>query len=308
MSKIEKTPISKKQLAQILSKATSSVEELLKSEHEALNKADPGEEATGEGSPEGSSVAPPADASSAPAPEAVPGGPPADAAPGDDGSPEETPEYLKSQYDQLPIESKKMHFIALKASIESDPAMAAGDPGADTSTAPQPDAAAPVSPEQSAPPMGKKEFSVDADANGGAVSGGKMAKSELNVSSVILERLEKAEKALLDMEDMKKALAAKDQELATVLESAGKAAAGMNRLLERQQVMRKSLTTIAVSMKPGESNEPDFSNMAKSEIVEKLKTVTSDPSRTLSKSDREAINEYVINRNVAPTKIAKFLK
>lgn len=330
--------LNKSELNKLLAQVTDDVQELLKheaDEGESLSKADEGEEAPAEKKPEGSSSEPTGEEASA-APPAGPeasadAGPPPGPEAGMEGAPPEgegsptgdpaadagaTPEALQAEYAQLPPEELKMHFLACKAALM---AVMSGQPGADGAAGgppPGPEASAdagaapmggppgapPAGPEASAPvppapQFGKKEFKSEG-------SGGQMSKSEKEFS----ERLSKAEEAMAEVVELKKALASKDQTIAALEENVGKVAAGFEKLLTRQQVMRKSLTGISYVTKPGaEVANPtaDFSHMSKSEVVRKLNEVTASPN--LSSADRNLITRYTVGTDVPVSTVAKFL-
>lgn len=322
--------LNKSELNKLLSQVTDDVQEMLKhetDEGEALSKADEGEEAPAEKTPEGSSSETP-EAPPAPSDAGPPAGPEASASPegspegSPDGAPEgspdggdpaadggATPEALQAEYAQLPPEELKMHFLACKAALM---ASMSGQPGADdgsagappagpeASAAPMgppagPEASAPVPP---APQFGKKEFKAEG-------SGGQMSKSEKDFS----ERLSKAEKAIAEVDELKKSIASKDVLIAGLEENIGKVAEGFKTLLTRQQVMRKSLTGISYANKPGvdaPAAGADFSTMSKSEVVQKLNEVTASPN--LSSADRSLITRFVVGENVPVSTVAKFLQ
>lgn len=315
--------LSKAQLDRVLAQVTDDVAELLKSEADEgvkLSKADEGEETPAEKKPEGSSTeppapeaspeasadAPPAGDESAPAPEASAEGSPEGDPAADAGL---TPEALQAEYAKLPPEELKMHFLAAKAALMA--VMGSDDgqapPEASAPPAAPPAAAGPegsaVAPEASTPPMGKKELKMG-DGSGGKITPGKMAKSEdVVIPAEILERLTKAEAALSQVEDLKKSLADKDAQISQFEEKMGQVAAGFQKLMNRP--MRKSVTGISYIQKPGSESGADVSRLSKTEVVQKLTEVTA--SSTLTKSDRDLINSYVVG-NVPVDAVAKFLK
>ena len=318
--------LSKAQLNKVLDQVTSDVAELLKSEEEAieaLSKADPGEETPAEETPSGSS-AEGSDEASASAPEggapstgddtaggdAPPPGPDAsmdgggDPAAGGDpaGGGDMSPEALQAEYAKLPPEELKMHFLACKAALMAVMG-GAGDgaaPGGPEASAPP----APPAPEASAPPappMGKKEFGGDGS---GKMKAGKMAKSEDILS--LEQRLAKMEaRSSAEVEEMKKALASKDETIANLEKKMVEVVSGFKKIIDKTAV-RKSVSGVTYAAKAGAPapGTVDLSTLKKSDVVKKLNEVTASP--TLSKSDRDLINSYVTG-NVGIEAVAKFL-
>ena len=132
-----------------------------------------------------------------------------------------------------------------------------------------------------------------------------MSESEKDFS----DRLTKAERAISEVAELKKSIAAKDVLIAGLEENIGKVAEGFKTLITRQQVMRKSLTGITFVDKPGSvaptAGAADFSSMSKSEVVQKLSEVTASPN--LSSQDRSLINRFMVGNSPVST-VAKFLQ
>jgi hypothetical protein len=312
--------LSKAELNRLLAEVTEDVAALLKheaTESKSLSKADPGTEAPGEETPEGSSTspkeesAPPfaasADPAGAPAgaagpetsaaPEAAPAG--ADGA-GDPAEQKATPEQLQAEYQQLPPEELMAHIQASLAAAQALGLPVPGAGGAPEASAP---AAAPApAPAAPGPEMGKGEF----DDKSGEVKAGSMGKSEKD----ILSRLTKAEAALGEIENLRKAVSERDAKIASMetsmSESIGKIANGVKKIVLGQQAMRKSVAGVGYMAKPGTEIDADLSSLTKSEVVSRLGRVTSKPD--LSLEDRKIINEFVIGSNPDVRVVAKFLK
>lgn len=316
--------LSKAQLSKLLDEVTSDVAELLKSEPDAegsaLSKADPGEETPAEETPAGSSAEGSDDEASASAPEggapttgddsaggdAPPAGPEASAAPTDGGDPaaggDASPEALQAEYAKLPPEELKMHFLACKAALMAVMGGGAGDgappAGPEASAPPAPPAPAASAPP--APPMGKKEFGGDGS---GKVKAGKMAKSEDFMA--LEQRLAKMEEKGAEVEDLKKAVAAKDETIANLEKKMVEVVTGFKKIIDKTAV-RKSISGVTYAAKAGAPapGTVDLSALRKSDVVKKLTEVTASP--TLSKADRDLINSYVAG-SVGVEAVAKFL-
>lgn len=320
--------LSKAQLSKVLESVTDDLAAIIKheeTEDTALSKADPGEEAPGEKTPEGSSSeespeggdegAPPApeasaegegggepdgDEGGAPAPEAAPE---ASADPAADTSPM-SPEALEAEYAQLSPEEMKMHLLALQSAFMKVAGGGAG-PDASAPAAPGPEASAPpAAPAPAGPPpaMGKGE--LKSAGNGGKVSAGKMSKSEDGDVLVKMEQLSSK------VEELSKALSEKDATIAKMEESFGSLAEGFKNIILKQGAMRKSVTGVSFVGKPGDTapaaGSVDISTMSKAEINEKLNAVIRSSATKLSKSDRETIQKFVAGNGTAES-VAKFI-
>jgi uncharacterized coiled-coil protein SlyX len=292
--------LNKTQMDQLLAQVTDDIAELLKSED--LSKADPGEQAPAEETPEGSSAEPQApgpEASASPeddgqippgSPEGPEASPEGQDAPQDPSTEQQvTPEVLQAEYAKLDVEELKMHFLAAKAALAQ--ALGGQDPEQGQAPAPGPEASAPApgpeasaGPPQGDPMMGKKEF-------GGEGNGGKISKAES------IER---------DLKELKKSLTDKDLTIATMEEQLGKLVEGFQKILT--QPMRKAVTSVQSMQfvgKPGSETNP-IQGLSKAEIIQKLNEATR--SDTLTKSDRDLINKFVVSGNVPVEAVAKFCK
>ncbi len=150
--------------------------------------------------------------------------------------------------------------------------------------------------------MGKGEF----DDKSGTRSAGSLGKSE-NYSS-LEARLVKAEAATAELESLRKSLAEKDAQIASQNENINRIAAGVQKIITKQTSMRKSISGISdigYIAKPGTSSSTaDLSGLSKSEITARLNVATA--RKDLTKSDREAINRFVVGSEPIET-VAKFL-
>lgn len=313
-----------------LSKADPGAETAGEEKPEGSSAEPPKEEPSASPSPEasGDGSAPPAAEGTPPAPEGEGSAPSGDPAADQQGG----PEALEAEYAQLPPEELKAHFLACKSALMKvlaggagpEGSAPAGAPGAEGSAPAAPPAAppagAPPAPEGSAPPappagpspegeppMGKKEIKMSGNGSGGKISAGKMAKSEdVTVSSDVLARLEKAEKALEQVEGLKKTIAEKDAVIASFEEKVGQVAGGIAKLIERP--IRKSVASVTYAAKPG--SEPaskstiDPSSLSKSEVTQKLRAATA--SESLSKKDRDLVSGFMLG-TVTIDKVAHLL-
>lgn len=329
-------PLSKAEMTIVLDKMVNDFESAFGQEQGArLVKATPGQEVPAEKNPENSSSAPGGDENaSAPPPaegsestgaspaDASAGGPPAGADPAaaggdpaagaDQGQPP-TPEQIKAEFDQMPVEEVKIYLLGAKASLmermggagapdgaSPEASASAGGPPAGAPPAAGPPAAA-GSPGSPPPEMGKGEF----DDKSGKVKAGSMSKAEVEFG----ERLSKAEAAIAENASLRKALSDKDAEIAAKdAEMAGavqKLAAGFQKILSGNAgPMRKSVAGISDLRVTGKAGEPvtaaplakaDVSGMTRAEAVRKLNALTSDSEKLgkLAKSDRDRINGFV---------------
>lgn len=347
--------LSKSEMNRLLAEVTEDVAALLKSEAQetaALNKADPGMQAPGETTPEGSSSAPQPEESSSssssssspsgegsfshsadPAATAMDGGTPAagpgpegtvapDAAPaaqpgadpaGDAGV---SPEALEGEYMKLPPEELKMHLMAASSAYDK---LTGGGAGQAPPAAPGPEGS--MSPSAPPPEMGKGEYSEashsesssssmgkgEFDDKSGQKKAGSLGKSE--EIKAIETRLAKAEEAHLQVENLTKALADKDAQIGALEANINRIAAGVQKIVTRQTSMRKSVSGISelgFIAKPGtpQPGQVDASSLTKSEITARLNQATA--RKDLTKSDRDAINRYVVGSEPVES-IAKFL-
>lgn len=284
--------IKKSELQDILSTVENEIADLLKSQSGKLRKAgEPGEASAGgaddgAGGPDSSATAPapsaPGDASAG-APEGAPAeGAPAEGAPAEgapaEGAPGEgqpaDPAALEAEYEKLPPEELKAHYLACKAALmkvmggqeQGAEGGAPGAPPAPEGAAPEgaapegagapPPGAAPAGPEGSAPPPQMKSQMPANKANGG------MVKSETDTLKEQVTLLTKA--------------------LTMFVEAPS----------------RKAATSIPSGMVA--SGTP----MTKSEITAKLTAVTADPK--LSKANRDLVDGYY-NRSVSVESIKHLL-
>ena len=264
-------------------------------EKSPMAKASPGEEAPGETTPAGSST-------EGSAPEASPEGSPSEGPEGSAGdaaseasAPEGSeqtqnpatdesagPEALTAEYAKLPIEELKMHVMAAHQALMQaiggdgggqDPSM--GQPDGAPAGGPAPEATPPAGPPPEAtpeqPPMGKKEFKANES------NGGKIMKSQIEL------RLETLEKSLAD----------KDATIADLETKFGKAAEGLQKLIEKSNnvALRKSISGISFDKKPGEVGKEEVV-LSKSEAIAKCNALST--KSDLKKSDRDAIMAFVI--------------
>ena len=314
----------KKELAKLIDLVTDDLSNLMKAE--SLSKADPGVEATGEKTPEGSSADTPEESASPGDSDGKETSAPSEEAPPSDGAPESAPpqgeapvegapqddqtdpaadangtaEALAAEYSKLPPEELKIHFLACKEALmqslggdgqgdQVPPGQPEGQPQAPAPEAPQPNtSSAPM-----APGMGKSEFD--------SPDGEKVAvkKSEVDMAAVFAE-----------IETLKKGLKEKDEQILKMETSFGEAATGLKKLFERGNGLRKSIASTGFTPKPG--SEPanpdkiDVSQLSRPEALSRLKEVTA-TSTSLTKSDRDQINAYVFG-NCSIEKVEKFLK
>ncbi len=300
------------QLNQLIDEVATGVESLMKAEAEAeaqkLSKADPGEEATGEKKPEGSSAEPAPEASASPEASGPPAGdegsapppggdegsaPPPDAASGDPAADAmATPEALEAEYAKLPDQELQMHFVALRSALMKRQTVQPDAGAPDAGAGPPPEASGspagappPPPPEASGPPaMGKGEIKLG-DGSGGKMTAGKMSKSEVEAQA----RLVKAE---ADQKALAKTVADQAATIQALEANIGNIAAAVKNRLERP--IRKSATGVSFVTKPGTTADAStkFESLSKSEIVKKLNEVTS--SASLSKKDRDLVNSYCV--------------
>jgi hypothetical protein len=318
----------KKELAKMIDLVTDDLSKLM--DAESLSKADPGAEATGEKTPEGSSTDTPEESASPEAPGGKETAPPSEEAPPADGAPESAPpqgeappaegapqddqtdpaadangtaEALAAEYSKLPPEELKIHFLACKEALmqslggdgQGDQVPPEGQPqGQPDQGPPPPEAPAPdTSSAPMAPGMGKSEFD--------SPDGEKVAvkKSETDMASVFAE-----------LETLKKGLKEKDKQILAMETSFGEAAVSLKKLFERGNGLRKSIASTAFTPKPGsEAANPDkidVSQISRTEALSRLKEVTA-TSTSLTKSDRDQISKYVFG-NCSIDKVEEFLK
>lgn len=233
------------------------------------------DEASGEGSKEESKETPESSpdegpegskddvAPEAPAPEATP-----DEQTQNPATEEASPEALVAEYSKLPVEELKMHVMASHAALmQAIGSKAPEAPGADEGSQPAPEAPAP----EATPPAPEKSAEAPKDKPD---FGKSMKKSETE------SRLEALEKALSDKDSHIKELELKFSE----------AAAGLTKLVS--QGMRKSISGVSFSAKPGVDAAETEIKLSKSEAVAKCNELTA--SISLKKSDRDLINKFVI--------------
>jgi|WetSurMetagenome_2_1015567.scaffolds.fasta_scaffold212431_2 hypothetical protein len=312
--------ISTDDLNKLLEQVAGDVETILAKANEdevSLVKASPGQEAPGEETPAGSSSEgsePEGSPEGSPESAEPPGGEAGEAqgeqAPPQAGSPEGSdeqtqnpatdesggPEALVAEYAKLPIEELKMHVMAAHEALmqaigtgdgseQDQPGMA--PEGAAPEGTPPPGAAPEGTPEGAQePPMGKKEIKASPG------SGGEIKKSEVD------SRIEKLEKALT----------AKNEEFKTLEAKFDQAATGLQKFVERATGvgLRKSIagiSEIGYQGKPG-TESTETVTLSKSEAIAQLNDLT---RSDIKKSDREAINKYVIGAAPIST-VAHLLK
>lgn len=341
--------LSKSEMNKLLAQVTEDVAELLKSEAEevsALTKADPGTQAPGETTPEGSSSAPqtPDEESSSssssgggegsfsgsadPAAAAMDGGTPAagpgaegtvapDGAPAAGGDPAAdaaaSPEMLEGEYAKLPPEELEMHIMAAMSAKMKMSAMAQ-QPAPDAGSMPPagPDAgsasAAPL------PPPGP-EASASApppmgkgefDDKSGTKSAGSLGKSEDFKS--LEARLVKAEAATQEVEALRKSLAEKDAELVRQNDNINRIAAGVQKIITKQTSMRKSIAGISdIAFVAKPGTTPAAADVSGLSKSEITARLNAATARKdLTKADRDAINKFVVGSESIET-VAKFL-
>jgi hypothetical protein len=230
-----------------------------------------------------------------------------------------TPEALEGEYMKLPPEELKMHLMAASSAYDK---LTGGGAGSPPPAAPGPEASMSPSASAPAPEMGKGEYSESSpsasesssmgkgefDDKSGQKKAGSLGKSE--EIKAIETRLAKAEEAHKEVETLQKALSEKDNQIKALEENINRIAAGVQKIVTRQTSMRKSvsgISEVAFIAKPGTTptaGTVDPSNLTKSEITERLNAATS--RKDLTKSDRDAINNYVLGRAPVDT-VVKFL-
>ena len=310
--------LNSQELNKLLDQVSDDVAAVLAKAEEAektdLKKANPGEETPGEETPSGSSAEGSAPQASPKAPEAGSPTETPEESPGEAETPapastdEQTqnpateessgPEALVAEYAKLPIEELKMHVMAAHAALMQ--AISSPEGGSPQGASPEgtaPEAAPGVAPEGSQPegqepPMGKKEMK-SSDGNGGKIV--KSEKTDLEI------RLETLEKSLKEKEDTINTLETKFTE----------ATDGLKKFVEKSdnQALRKSISGISFDKKPGSEEGKSNVTLSKSEAVQKLNALTSDPDRMgkLAKSERESISQYILG-NAPQTVISHLLK
>jgi len=296
-----KEGLSKNQFDSLIEEIKGEIDTLLKTEEEKLAKTAPGQESPSEdddnadvsatapaapSGPAGDTSGLPGDdgaeASAPPAPEATaPAEGTPDASAGDPGMDTGMDHgALVAEYAKLPPEELKMHMLAAKEALMNVMGGDVGseEPAAPAAPAPMAPPAAPPGPEASmsasAPPTLKGEMKADAKANGGPVPG--MSKSEKDEA----------------MEALQKTVSDQAEALTTLVKTVE---------LVLGQPQRKAVTSVGFVPKTEDAPKP----LSKSEVTEKLVTITKSPK--LSKSDRELINEYCLG-NLGVEKIEHLLK
>ena len=322
----------KKELAKMIDLVTADLNNIL--ETESLAKADPGAEATGEKTPEGSSTDTPEESASpgdsdgketsAPSEEAPPSdgapesAPPQGEAPPAEGAPQDdqtdpaadangTAEALAAEYSKLPPEELKIHFLACKEALmqslggdgQGDQVPPGQPEGQPQEPQGQPDQTPPPeapAPDTSSAPMSPGMGKSEFDSPDGEKVAVK--KSEVDMASVFAE-----------IETLKKGLKDKDEQILKMETSFGEAAVGLKKLLERGNGLRKSIASTGFTPKPGSEpanpNQIDVSQISRTEALSRLKEVTA-TNTSLTKSDRDQINAFVFG-NCSIEKVGKFL-
>jgi hypothetical protein len=269
----------------------------------ALAKADPGQETSAEPTPEGSSTSPPPDQSS-PAPDAGSdpgaGGPPSPDAPADA---QPSPEQLMQEIEAMPPEDFEMWSQAFDAVKAKRDASAGPGPGADAGGGAPPLSDTPPPPMDASaglPPEATKA-EMKNPANGG------MSKSE-------------GDAIRKGFEDLKRILAARDNEIATLTtkvetmskteERFGEAARAMAEHVEKVGLRRKAVTGATVAGKPGEAvakseGKADISKLTRPEIKARLGAKLR--TGALKKSDRDAVVAFDRNPSADPSTVAHLL-
>jgi hypothetical protein len=310
----------KENINKLLEQVVEDVASILAKSEQPLTKADPGKETTGESTPSGSSSEGSTDPSASPAPtptasaagDADDAKPTPDASASPDASAQDPaadqsadPAALKAEYAKMPVDEMKLHFVALHAALME--AMAStGDQSAAAPQAPQATAPEATPGEGSSAGPGeqsvvKKEIKAS-EGSGGQMTTG-MKKTEISFE----DRLVSLEKSLKEKDEL---IADKEKSFAELENKFNEAAASMNKFLQKHTGigLRKSIagvSEVAFENKPGTEIKGELVELKKSEAIAKLNEVT---RRTdLKKSDREAINQYVLGAAPQST-IAHLLK
>lgn len=285
----------KSELEAILSEVEVEIADLLKSQSSELRKgaeeaspeADdsaagaPGGDSAPGGAPDASASAPgdasasaPADAQGspegaspegAPAPEGGAEGAPAD--PASAGAGPVDPAALEAEYEKLPPEELKAHYLAAKAAIFKLMGGGAGSPGPEAPPA-GPDASASAGPGAGAPPPAGPGGGMPPPAMKGEKSGNRLVEPKGSAGGISIPAnggVVKSEPSIQEQLDvLTKALS----------------------MMANQPVRKAVLNLSDVS----KSEAPVNRNLSRAEVTAKLTEKSADPS--LAKSDRQAINDY----------------